>query len=129
MRRIGRPVVIGLVAIPASPTAQAVVVAHMALRAHQCGMRSGQGEPGRRVVKCGAAPVGDRGPVTDRAIRWETRRLVRRADRTIKIREVAVDAGAAAERVVVVHVAGGTLLRRVHTDQRETGRSMVKSRA
>lgn len=128
VRRIGGPVIVRLVAVPACRAAQTVIVINVALRALQCGMCAGQREPSGRMVEGGAGPVGDRGPVTDRAIRWETRRLVRRVDCAVEFFQMAVDASGTAERVVVVHVAGGALLRRVHTYKREAGRGVVKSR-
>ena len=63
MRRISGVVEIGLVTAPAGATRQIVVAAHVALGALNAGMRTGQGEPGRRVVERGAGPVEGRGSV------------------------------------------------------------------
>ena len=54
VRRVVGAVVIGLVAAPAGAAGQAVVVVHVALRALQRGMRTGQSEAGGSVIERGA---------------------------------------------------------------------------
>src|ERR1039458_6468774 len=77
------------------------------------------GEPGVRVVERGAGPVECRGSVALGAVLRESGGQVRRAGGSIVIGLVAVPAGRAVQRVVVVDVARGTLLGGVETHQRE----------
>jgi len=101
VRRIVGAVVIRLMAVPACPVGNTVVVVCVALRALQGRMRSGQSKAGRRVVKGCAGPVGDGVPVTQGAILRETGGCVRRIQGTHEIGLVAVPAGAAAQAVII----------------------------
>src|ERR1035438_2285637 len=129
VRRGGGSVVVGLVAAPAGAARQAVVVAHVALSAQQAGMRAGQREPGRRMVKRGAGPVEGRGSVAQGAVLRESGGLMWRVGGPIVISLVAVPAGPAGQAVVVVHVARGALLAGVETHQREAGGGVVEGGA
>ncbi len=103
MRRIGGAVVIRLVAVPARPTGQGVIVVQVTGGAGSGGVQTNEGEAGRRMIERGSAPVG--GGVALRAVLREVGRLVRRIVGVVVVRLVAVPAGAAREAVVVVHVA------------------------
>jgi len=69
MRRIVRVVEVGQMATNARPAGQGKVVVHMALRALQGCMKTGQGETGFAVIERCAQPVG-RG-VAATASSWE----------------------------------------------------------
>ena len=60
VRRGVGSVVVVLVAVPAGPACQAVVVIYVTLGALQAGVRAGQREPGACMVERGAGPVEDR---------------------------------------------------------------------
>ena len=119
--RVGGPVVIGLVAVPAVPVGQAVIVVGVALCALQAGVRARQREAGAGVVEGRAGPVRDRGTVTQRAILREACRLMRRIRRPVEIVQMAVDAGGAAQCVIVVQVARRALLGGMQSHQSEPG--------
>src|SRR5689334_1649792 len=121
MRRIGSPVVIGLVAVPAVSVRQAVIVVHVALGALQTGMSTRQRKAGAGVVKGRAGPVCNRRTVAHRAILREACGLMRRVGRSVEIREMARDACAAGEGVIVIEMAGRALLGSVQPHQSEAG--------
>ena len=129
MRRIVGVVEIGLVTAPAGAARQIVVVAHVALRALQAGMRAGQGEPGRRVVEGGAGPVEGRGSVAKRAVLREAGGFVRRVVGSVEIGLVAAPAGRAVQGVVIIDVTRGALLGGVESHQREARGGVVESGA
>ena len=129
VRRIVGVVEIGLVTAPAGAARQAVVIAHVALRALHAGMSAGQGEPGRRVVEGGAGPVGGRGSVAKRAVLREARRLVRRVVGSVVVGLMTAPAGRAIQGVVIIGVARGALLGGVESYQREPGGCVVESGA
>jgi len=129
VRWIIRPVIIRLVAVPARAATQGVIVVYVALRALQTGMRPGQREPGGRVIERRARPIRNRSAVAEGAILRETGRGVRRVVGSVEISQMAIDTGRAAQSVIVVHVAGGALLGRMQTYQREPGSCVIEDRA
>ena len=129
MRRIIGSAVVGLVAAPAIPAAQAVVAVDMALGALQAGMRARQGEPGRRVVKGGAGPVKSRGSMANGAVLREAGGFVRRVGGSVEVVLVAAPAGRAAQSVVIIDVARGALLGGVEAHQGEARGGVVKGGA
>ena len=126
---IGGSVVIGLMAVPAVPIGQAVVVVHMALRALQAGVCSGEREPGGSVVEGRARPVRDRVAMAQRAVLWETCRGVRRTVGAVVIGLVAVPARRAGQTVIVVHMAGRALLTRMQPYQGKSRGGVVERRS
>jgi len=103
VRRIVRAVVIGLVAVPARRTGQAVVVVDVARRTLLAGMQPDQRKPGGGVIERRAVPV--RGGVAAGAILREVRRFVRRVIGAVVIGLMAVPASSRRQGVVVVDVA------------------------
>src|ERR1019366_2790230 len=95
--RIVGVVEIGLVTAPAGPARQTVVVAHMALDTLQADMRTGQSEPGGRVVERGAGPVEGRGSVALGAVLRESGGFVRRVVGSVVVDLVAAPTGRAGQ--------------------------------
>ena len=107
VRRVGGPIVVGEMAADAVRAGQGVVVVDVARRALLAGVEPHQGEPGSRVVECGATPIG--GGVTAGTILREVGRLVRRIVGSVVVGLVTVPACPARQAVVVVRVALGAL--------------------
>jgi hypothetical protein len=105
---------------------QVVVAVHVALRAGDRRVGSGQGEAGGRVIKSRAAPV--RGVVALLAGLREIRRHVIRIGRSLEIFQVAADTSRRRQVVVVVHVTLRALHRSVGASQREPGVVVIKRR-
>jgi len=128
--RIGRVVVISLVAADASNRQRGVVVVHVAVGAdtRRHGVRSRQRERRIVVVEGGIGP--DCSVVAQIALLRESRRDVVRIRRALKIFEVASHARGAVQRVVVVDVAVGAQARRdgVRAGQGKAGSGVIEDR-
>lgn len=94
VRRVRRPVVVRLVAIPTGAVRQTVIAVDVALRALQAGMCPGQRKSCGGMIEGRAGPVRDRVPMAERAILREPGGLVRRIGRPVEVCQVAVDTGA-----------------------------------
>src|ERR1017187_10445102 len=119
MGGIGGPVIVGLMAVPASRAGQAEVIVDVALHALQGSVRAGEGEAGGSVIKRGAGPIG--GGVAGGTILRETRGFVRWVGGVVVVGLVAVPAGAGGQAVVAIHVALGALQAGVRSGQGKAG--------
>jgi len=128
VRRVVGVVVVGLMAAPASPAGEAVVVIDVTLRALEIEVRAGQGEAGGGVVESRAGPVSNRRTVTQSAVLGESRSLVGRIVGVVVIDLVAAPARGAGEAVVVVDMTCRALLGGVRPYQREAGGGVVECR-
>lgn len=112
------------VAADAGSIRQAEVVVGVARRALLCGVGANQRKAGCGMVERGAVPIGC--GVAQRTIQREAPCLVGRVGRAVKVRQVAVDAGAAGQPKVVIRVALGALHTVMRTSQSETGGGVVE---
>lgn len=128
MARIIRAIEIILVATDAGGVraGQRIIPVDVALRAHQGGVRSGQGEAGRGVVKAGVAPVGGRVALLA-GLRHVGLHVIR-VGCPFVILQVAGDASRAGEVVIVVHVTLRALQGQVRAGQREAGVVVIERR-
>jgi hypothetical protein len=86
------------------------------------------------VIERRCRPIG--GGMTDRAVRWKSRRnMIRhrapKSRRALPGCQMAAIAGRRIQRVIVVHMAGRARSRRrrnVHSGQRETGDTVIERR-
>lgn len=124
---IGRTAEILQVTRDAAGVGQVVVTVHMALRALNGCVRTGEREPRGIVVKCGPAP-GNRG-VTGVASRGETALHVVRVGRSLEVLHVARRAGPGVQTVVAVHMTLRALQGGVRAGKREPGAGMIESGA
>lgn len=120
--------VVPLMARVAGSAREVVVVISVAfgtLTGRDC-VRPGQRKAGAVVVEDGVQPRG--GVVALRAALREVRSHMVRIGRSLKIFQVATDAGSSAQVVIIVDVAIGTLPGRnsMHSGQREIRRVVVK---
>ena len=126
--RVGRVLVISLVATIASRRQRGVVAVHVTIGAltWRHGVRPGQREGRVGVIERGVGP--NRGVVTQLARSWETGCRVRRVGRACVILLVARVAQRTIQRIVAVDVTVGAQARRnrVRTGQRETCRRMIE---
>ena len=99
--------------------AQSVIAVHMALRAEHRGVRPGEGETRRGVVKRRIGPRG--GGVALQAGGREPRLHVVRIRRPLEIRQMATDAICVGQIVIIIHVTQSTLHCRVRPRQRKAG--------
>jgi len=124
--RIGRAVVVALVATHAGRRQRRVVVVHVAISAGHGGVRAGQRESRRVVIEGSAGPV--RRAVADIARRRETHRCVLRIICIVVIRLVARNASRVrvGQVVIAIGVATGARDCRMRPRQREAGGGVIE---
>src|ERR1035441_8032006 len=127
MGGIGGPVIVGLMAVPASRAGQAEVIVDVALHALQGSVRAGEGEAGGSVIKRGARPIG--GGVAGGTILRETRGFVRWVGGVVVVGLVAGPAGAGGQAVVAIHVALGARQAGVRSGQGKAGGGVIEGGA
>src|ERR1035438_3838987 len=126
VRRGAGSVVVVLVAVPAGPAGQTVVVVHVALGALQAGVRAGQRESRGCMVEGRSGPVEGRGSVALGAVLREAGSQVRRTSGSVVVVLVAVPAGRAGQAVVVADVARGALLAGMEAHQCKPGGGVIE---
>jgi len=128
MIRVVRVVVVGLVTAHAGGVraGQLVVTVHVTLLASDGQVETRERPTGGRVIKRAATPV--RSAVALIAGSRESRLHVVWVGGAVVVGQVARDAGAAGELVIVVHVALRTLHGCVESGQRKAGSRVIESR-